>query len=258
MYQLLASNDDFVVVAKWPGVNVHADDHAEGLTRQLASDLGFPVYLVHRLDKATSGVMVFARTAQVAATLGEAFAKHQVQKYYWALSEHKPNKKQGLIRGDMEKSRRGSFRLSKSLTNPAVTQFQSYSLKPGLRLFVLKPLTGKTHQLRVALKSISAPITGDERYGAVEQAVAHVRCYLHAYALSFEWKGETKTFVNLPSASLMGESNPNDLFVVLKAYLEGAEQADMAYSLDSTQTKEITEPWQINWPKPPKLPRSAD
>jgi tRNA pseudouridine32 synthase/23S rRNA pseudouridine746 synthase len=118
-----------------------------------------------------------------------------VEKYYLALSDAKPAKKQGLIRGDMEKGRGGAWKLCQSQLNPAVTQFFSHSLAPGRRLFLLRPRTGKTHQLRVAMKSLGAPILGDALYGGS----AADRTYLHAYALALTLDGEALRFVCPPA-----------------------------------------------------------
>jgi len=103
-----------------------------------------------------------------------------------ALSDRKPTKSQGRIAGDMERSRRGSWRLLRSAANPAVTHFRSWGLpgcRKGMRLYVLKPETGKTHQLRAAMKANGAPILGDPLYASAEDARLEDRCYLHATAL---------------------------------------------------------------------------
>lgn len=162
---------------------------------------------VHRLDKLTSGLCVLAKTKACAAEFGRLFESKQVQKYYLALSDKKPSKKQGAIIGDMEKGRNGSWKLCASKKNPALTQFFSYSYRPGVRLFILKPRTGKTHQLRVALKSLGAPILGDTRYYGVGPkgeggASREDRMYLHAYHLSFDLGGENYLFQQLPADGL--------------------------------------------------------
>ncbi len=164
------------------------------LQRQLGLD---DLYMVHRLDKVTSGVMVFALNAEVAADLAEQFKQREVVKYYLALSDRKPRRKQGAIVGDMEKARRGGWKLLHSKQNPAVTQFFSASVKPGLRLFIVKPSTGKTHQIRVALKSEGSPILGDGIYGSTKSD----RTYLHAFSLAFKVKGENYRFSCLPDES---------------------------------------------------------
>ena len=61
----------------------------------------------------------------------------------------------------MQKARNGAWKLCQSKENPAITRFESVSCEPNLRLFILKPQTGKTHQLRVAMKSLGSPILGD-------------------------------------------------------------------------------------------------
>lgn len=86
----------------------------------------------------------------------------------------------------------------KSMQYPAVTEFISVSVKPGERAFLLKLHSGKTHQLRVALKSLSAAICGDKRYASSADANAEQRGYLHSYALRFELYGESFTFCHPP------------------------------------------------------------
>lgn len=195
MFQILDQTSDFVVIDKAPGVSVHKDQEDAGLTMLLQQALGLEkIYLVHRLDKVTSGLMVFALTAPAAAQLAELFRCRTIKKYYLAVSAEKPKRKQGLIAGDMEKSRRASWKLIKSRKNPAISQFFSTSLKPGYRLFLLKPSTGKTHQLRVALKSEGAPILGDQLYGGQRAD----RTYLHAYALSFNYNAKEYNYLCAP------------------------------------------------------------
>ncbi|MFG1491279.1 TIGR01621 family pseudouridine synthase, partial [Oceanospirillum sp. HFRX-1_2] len=162
---LVEHNEDYVIIAKAPGVDVHRDGDEAGISEKVSVALGLEkLYLVHRLDKVTSGLMVLAKNADSCAQLAALFKARKVSKFYLAVSAKKPKKKQGWIIGDMERSRRGSWKLTSGKTNPAVTQFFSKPLQAGFRAFLLKPSTGKTHQLRVALKSIGAPICGDLLY----------------------------------------------------------------------------------------------
>ncbi|MDG6773056.1 TIGR01621 family pseudouridine synthase [Thiomicrorhabdus sp. ZW0627] len=195
---VLFQNQDFVVIDKPEGLNVHSEDSA-GLVVLLKQQLAVEeLYPVHRLDKMTSGLMLFALNKSTAQTFQRLFEAHEVQKYYLAISDQKPKKKQGTIKGDMLPARRGSWKLAKSNDNPAITRFVSVSVQPGERLFLLKPVTGRTHQIRVALKSISAPICGDERYASAEVAKHEDRGYLHAYAVEFELFSEHYRFVCKP------------------------------------------------------------
>jgi tRNA pseudouridine32 synthase / 23S rRNA pseudouridine746 synthase len=179
-------HNDFFVFYKPAGASFHSEDGAgffATLAAQYPDETLFPV---HRLDKITSGLLLVARNKPAAKQLGELFESHAIKKTYIAISDQKPSKKQGTIAGDMQRTRDGNWKLLHSKTNPAITRFTSHSLAPNLRLFVLQPQTGRTHQLRVMMKSLGSPIIGDTRYGG---AVAD-RGYLHAQRLQFDWNGE--------------------------------------------------------------------
>ncbi|UTH74896.1 TIGR01621 family pseudouridine synthase [Chromobacterium sp. IIBBL 290-4] len=196
MFDLVHSAPDFYLLDKHPGVSFHREGEEEGLIEAARAQLrDEALWPVHRLDRITSGLILVARSAEAARQLGEALAGRALEKYYLAVSDRKPLRKQGRIAGDMEKGRGGAWRLTPGQDNPAVTQFFSYSLTPGLRLFLLRPRTGKTHQLRVAMKSQGAPILGDALYGGSEAD----RGYLHAYALRFELNGQAFEFIRPPS-----------------------------------------------------------
>lgn len=114
LFEIIIQTDDFIIINKPYGISVHKDAEPLGLTTLVAQQLKLPqVWLVHRLDKVTSGLLILALNEKAAATLSGLFAQHKIQKTYLALSEFKPKKKQGLIIGDMEKARRGAWKLLK-------------------------------------------------------------------------------------------------------------------------------------------------
>ena len=196
--EIIFENEDFVLVNKPFGLSFHSEA-GEGLVVKLTRQLGLEqLYSVHRLDKMTSGLILFAKSSSIANTLTKLFEQREVQKFYLAISTRKPKKKQGWIKGDMGQARRGSYKFIESNDNPAITQFVSSAGRTHERFFLVKPHTGKTHQIRVALKSIGSPIAGDIRYAAVEEAKKEERGYLHAYALGFTLEGENYSFVCEP------------------------------------------------------------
>lgn len=208
---LLAEHADFLVFHKPAGLGFHAEAGEPGfveLAREVAGDTR--LFPVHRLDRITSGLILLARSSEAARMLGEAFADGRVEKYYLALSDRTPGRKQGLVKGAMCKGRSGSWRLGEAGGPLALTQFFSYGLGclPGIeravRLFVLRPRTGRTHQLRVALKSLGSPILGDARYAGA----AADRGYLHAWQLRFDWQGQTRHYVCPPDAGAAFLSQP--------------------------------------------------
>ena len=202
--QIIAGEKDFAVLYKAPGVVTQGSDSAHNLLAQARGVLDWPqVYPVHRLDAATSGLVLVANSAASCAELSAQFAQRKVEKYYLALLDRKPKKKQGLIKGDMAKSRQGSWKLLPSQQNPALTQFFSYGLTPELRLAVLKPLSGKTHQIRVAMKALAAPVIGDTRYGGTDSD----RLYLHAYSLAFSHAGKRWQYTAAPKEGVLFAHN---------------------------------------------------
>lgn len=189
---------DFIIISKSAGVDFHSQQQQAGLVPIVEQSLQLgKLYPVHRLDKITSGLIILARSAVAAEQINEQFRQQQVEKYYLAISDRKPAKKQGLVSGDMVKSRRGSWKLLNQQTDPARTRFFSFGLQPGLRLFVLKPETGRTHQLRVMMKSLGAPILGDERYYPAGDGASD-RGYLHAYVVKFDFDGQPYRYLSPP------------------------------------------------------------
>lgn len=194
-FSLVYENSHFIVINKQAGINFHSEDGECGVVVAAEKVLNCKLYSVHRLDKMTSGLLLLAKSSSIAAQLSALFSEHHIQKYYLAISDRKPNKKQGLIKGGMEKSRRSMWKLTKSNENLAITQFLSYSIGEGKRLFVIKPHTGKTHQIRVALKSIGSAICGDPLYAEKTQNIKpYQRGYLHAYQLDFVLNDQAFSF----------------------------------------------------------------
>lgn len=194
--ELLHQHPEWLAINKPVGIGMHSDDGEAGLVVQCEQQFQQKLWPVHRLDKVTSGILLLARSAEAAAKLGQLFEQHQIQKYYLAKASGKPAKKQGLIKGDMVKTRNGCWKLTRSQDNPAVTRFVShFDESSGQRGYLLAPKTGRTHQLRVALKSLGTAIDGDTRYKGAPAS----RTFLHAYAVVFEYNGAPHRLLCAPS-----------------------------------------------------------
>ena len=214
--EVVYQHSDFIIINKPEGISVHKDQEEQGLTELVAKQLNMPqVWLVHRLDKVTSGLLILALNAESAAEFSRLFSEHKIYKTYLALSNQKPKKKQGLIIGDMKKARDGAWKLCQTKDNPAITRFESVSCEPNLRLFILKPQTGKTHQLRVAMKSLGSPILGDGLYGKNTEKID--RTYLHAAQLEFDYLNDFISVTCLPSQGQFWIKS--SVFEQIKAYL---------------------------------------
>ena len=228
MFTVIEDQSDFLLISKDPDISFHKEENEEGLVQAIRRQLNMKeLYTLHRLDRVTSGLLLFAKSSYALNSLSVQFRKNLVRKYYLAISDKKPKKKQGLIRGDMAKARRGAWKLLRTTDNPAITQFFSTSLGNNLRLFLIKPHTGRTHQIRVALKSIGAPVLGDPLYHSRrEQVVEADRTYLHAYAISFLLDRQIYRFEHKPGK---GRYFIND------AFLQAMEHNPP--------------PWDLTWPK---------
>ncbi len=226
---LIDEQPNFIVVDKPAGFNFHDEgDINTGFFNHVKLSLQMSeLYPVHRLDKMTSGLIIFAKNIDTARLFQTLFEQHNVQKYYLAISDKKPKKKQGLVKGDMAKSRRSAWKLLRRFNNPAITQFMSYSLteglNKGLRLFLVKPHSGKTHQIRVALNSVGSPIIGDDIYYS---ASTEDRGYLHAYALQFSIDNKNYHYITPPSTGI---------------HFINTQIDEILQTIDS--------PWSIQWPK---------
>ncbi|MBZ9610659.1 pseudouridine synthase [Rheinheimera maricola] len=222
VYNLVAETAEFVLLNKAAGISFHSDD-GPGLVVMAEQQLGYKLYPVHRLDKVTSGLILLARTSTAAAGLTQLFATHQVAKFYLALSLAKPAKKQGWVKGDMAPARRGAWKLLSSQHNPALTYFISQGFEQlPFRAFLVKPYSGKTHQIRVALKSAGAAIAGDALY----QGGAADRVYLHAYALRFCLNDTEYAYVQPPTTGVL------------------YQQLNQSNALTAW-----AKPWQLDWPQ---------
>jgi tRNA pseudouridine32 synthase/23S rRNA pseudouridine746 synthase len=192
---IVYDHNDFVVINKPCDIQMH--DPINGICHLLCAQMGIEhVYLVHRLDAATSGCLLLAKNKQTASALSTLFANKQIEKFYLAISDTKPKKKQGKIAGDMKKSRGGSYMLcqSESKQAKAITFFISEAYHDIGRLYYVKPITGKTHQIRVALKSIGSAILGDKRYKGSDAD----RLYLHSHMLNFTYNKNYYSISCLP------------------------------------------------------------
>ncbi|MGC2392749.1 MAG: RluA family pseudouridine synthase [Methylovirgula sp.] len=189
---ILYEDDDLLVLNKPYGLAVQGGSgttrHIDGMLASLADARGERPVLVHRLDRDTAGVLLVAKSRRIAAKLGEIFRSRQAQKIYWALVEGVPKPAQGRISlvlakgagmeqgarrpgtqpGSLEKMRIAQH--GDENARHSVTYYAVVDKVPGrLAWLSMKPITGRTHQLRAHAEAIGHPIVGDPKYAGKEE-----------------------------------------------------------------------------------------
>jgi 23S rRNA pseudouridine955/2504/2580 synthase len=193
----------------------HYDKETQCFTWRAADGGERQLWLLNRLDSATSGVILAAANEKVAKAVREHYAKKQVQKIYQALVFGKPQQPQEFWRDLIAvKKGRGQIRTSTVGNVPAETRFQriKYTQKSfSTALIRLEPRTGRSHQLRVQCAKRHLPIVGDLTYGnfALNRSFAKVtknkRLFLHSLETSFTYDYEGKACAFKASAPLPPE-----------------------------------------------------
>lgn len=182
-------DDDILVLDKPSGLLT-----VEGKTADLADCLeqraqtAFPgALIVHRLDKDTSGLIVLGLNPRAHANLGMQFEKRQTSKTYIALVSGDPTEDSGRIDAPVTTDwpNRPMQHIDRENGREAITEWEVLRRENGVTRILLKPQTGRTHQLRVHMLHIGCPILGDNLYADDDVLAAAPRLQLHAQSLSF-------------------------------------------------------------------------
>lgn len=223
MLEILFQNADLLAIDKPANVSLLADrSGAPNLWDEIKKlpKVNKP-FLVHRLDKGTSGVLLIALNQQTQTELTKAIQRHQVDKFYLAwITGSLPLKGTGHIDLPLKKGRKSRYRVagfradivnegqrwqlspSSNSGHPSYTRLRVLQECSGRSLVVLKPTTGRTHQLRVHLAWIGHPVMGDTLYGKPQSAEQLApRLQLHCQKLIVPGWGR---FTATPRAGWLG------------------------------------------------------
>lgn len=186
--ELLYEDKDYIAICKAEGFNSQRTPYQLKGTVEYAVEcymksigLKDPARVVHRLDRGTSGVMFFPKHKQAATYISDLLKNGRVEKTYWALVSGSPDQEQWKVEkpiGKMSKFRYGVAMNGK----PARTVFSVLGEGNEVTAIEAKPLTGRTHQIRVHLSHSGFPIIGDESYGGVPAS----RMMLHCRSMRFK------------------------------------------------------------------------
>lgn len=203
--KVIYEDEEILVIEKEEGILVHpgAGNYTGTIANALLNRYGDFIDddvrpgIVHRLDKDTSGVMVIAKTDKALASLSAQFASHLTEKIYIAVAKGVFVKKRGTISKNIARSKtdRKKFEAAEGDEGKsAITHYTVLNQQKEYALLRIKIETGRTHQIRVHLKSIGHPVLGDVIYS--KDADKYGGLMLHAFTLSFDHPatGERMTF----------------------------------------------------------------
>lgn len=198
--QVIYEDNHLIAVNKPAGILVQGDDTEDTPLVDYVKDyIKFrykkpgDVFLgvVHRLDRPVSGAVIFARTSKALIRMNELFKERKVEKRYWAITENRPFPEYGhlthYILKDQERNVSRALDQMSNRSKDAKKSDLDYELIGNLEaryLLLVKPITGRPHQIRVQLSKIGCPIVGDVKYG-YSQANQDGSIYLHCRSMSF-------------------------------------------------------------------------
>ncbi|HNH79994.1 MAG TPA: RluA family pseudouridine synthase [Anaerolineales bacterium] len=187
--QIIHKDEDILVINKPADLPVLPDGwdkDAPYLVKMLEAD--FPkVWVVHRIDKSTSGIIIFALTAEAHRSLNIQFEKHLVEKTYHAILNGSPKWLDKITKFPLRANVGNKHRTVVDNRNGvrAETRFRILKQNQLSALAEAQPMTGRTHQIRVHAYALGYPLLGDILYSAPETNIIS-RAALHAYSLSFD------------------------------------------------------------------------
>jgi RluA family pseudouridine synthase len=194
--EILYEDENVILVNKPEGLASIHDKAGENKDLQtiLAERCKQKVFVVHRLDKEVSGVIVYAKNESTHKELNKQFAERRVHKTYLALVHGEVRKEHGKINKPIREFGSGRMGVDEKKGKPSKTVYKVVQRFPSVTLLELNPTTGRRHQLRVHLYYIGHAIVGDIRYGDKSHQENFPRLMLHAKSLTVTIKGKEYTF----------------------------------------------------------------
>ncbi len=206
---IISETEDYIIINKPPGISSLHDWSSETTIITMAKEYTNDPQLCHRLDKETSGILVIAKNPEAYRNLAMQFEKRSVEKIYHAVVEGIQNIEPLAVDRPIYTMSKGKVRIDFQQGKPATTLIKPGEFYKKHTLMLCKPVTGRTHQIRIHLSSLEMPIVGDDMYGgkqlylsALKKKTFHLkqgteelplikRFALHSHAIKFtNLKGE--------------------------------------------------------------------
>lgn len=202
--KIVFQNEYFLAADKPEGLASisESDTSIETLHSILENTLNKKLFIVHRLDKEVSGIILFAKDSKTHKLLNQQFYERTIKKTYIALVLGNMKSDFGEINKSIREFGSGRMGVDEKKGKRSFTAYSVIDKFKGYSLLRLEPTTGRRHQLRVHLYAIGHPIVGDLRYGELDLQKKYSRLMLHAESLE----------MNFGNESILLKSNPPDTF----------------------------------------------
>lgn len=196
--EIIFEDESLIAVNKPEGIaSISENDlNKETVHSILEQKLKQKIFIVHRLDKEVSGVILFAKNSRTHKYLNQQFSNRTIKKSYAALVHGIMKNDEGIIKRPIREFGSGRMGVDEKKGKASVTAYKVLKRFDNYTLIELKPTTGRRHQLRVHLYNIGHSIVGDVRYGEKDVQKEYPRLMLHAKSLSFVNPFDKKIFVS--------------------------------------------------------------
>ena len=179
---IIYEDNDIILVHKLAGVATQTkrlgQQDMESLLKNYRVQKGEPPYvgIVHRLDQPVEGIMMFAKNQKAAASLSKQVQQHMIGKYYYAITEHIPEEKKGVLEDYLVTDKKANVTRVLEVdeiekiknfqdVKKAKMEYEVVDIKEDKTLIRLKLHTGRQHQIRVQMAHMGCPLVGDSKYG---------------------------------------------------------------------------------------------
>ena len=195
--KILFEDKNIICAVKEPGVPSQPDPGGrKDMTAYLREACGCDVFVVHRLDTATGGVMVYAKNSRAAGKLTAALAEGEKEYLAWVHGEPGEGEMHDFLYHDKRLNKSFVVGKERKGVKEALLEYRTLEKKDGLSLVRIRLRTGRTHQIRVQFSSRGFPLSGDGKYGAKDNSPLSLHCAVLAFFHPFS--GEKMIFEDIP------------------------------------------------------------
>jgi len=176
---IIFENKDFIVINKWSDITTQGGNKKNISIDDIIKKLSRNYNLVHRLDKETSGLLLIAKNLKTTKIFSKLFKEQKINKIYIAICQGMPKNFNSEVKLEIVSKK------NSSKNTQSITKYKVLKNKKKMSIIIFRPLTGKTHQLRIVSKYLNCPIVGDKKYNK-QKKYNREKLKLNAFFLKFE------------------------------------------------------------------------